>query len=214
MTSLRAPGLLLVLSTLTGCGSVVESTFIEITVEPSSTTTAPSVADWTSVEDELLAGVRADVRAAACRPLRVELPSGAEAAVDCVVGSDLVNRVGFYRFVSLEPLMAVYETQIAEQGVPLSTPAIGELPDDCWRGAEWDSFYAPAGDATGGQNRVGCFVDEDGFANLRYIWGRSDLYLEVLGANADIAALQAWAWYNADGTEPVLGGPGVWQPPT
>jgi len=88
----------------------------------------------------------------------------------------------------------------------------GEPLHDCWRGYASESFYWPTGSTDGGMNRAGCFINELGFANLRYVWGRSMVYVGVLGNNGDIGALKAWSWYDEAGGEPLFGGPGVCEP--
>ena len=169
-----------------------------------------------AAEQQLLAGIRADLVAVGCRPLDSELPVAATAGVGCDVGSDLVEGARFYQFDSMDALMAVYESHLAQYGVPLATDEpedrIGQTPRDCWRGYASESNYWPAGGGFG-MNREGCFINEDGFANLSYVWGDPLVFVEVLGNNPDIAALKAWSWYDEAGDEPASGGPGLWQPP-
>lgn len=184
---------------------------------PSTSATDPvaSSRPWTAAELQLLAGVREDVLATGCRAVEEDdLPTGATAGVGCDIRSELVDGVGFYQFDSLDALMAVYEARLAEYDIPLATDVadIGQPPRDCWRGYESESLYWPGGDAELGMNREGCFVNELGFANLRYVWGGPLVYVGVLGNGGDIAALKAWSWYDEDGDEPVPGGPGIWQP--
>ena len=199
--------------------STPEATATPSQVAPSPTEVPADSPAWTAAEHQLLAGIRADVLASGCRPVREELPAGATAGVGCDIGSELVEGVGFYQFADLEALMAAYQARLAQYGVVLMPddfrfPGPGEPFLDCWRGYASESFFYPDGSVAGGRNREGCFVNEYGFANLRMVWGRSLVYIGVLGNNGDIAALKAWAYYAADGSLPTFGGPGVWQPST
>lgn len=182
---------------------------------PVVTDSAVSPRTRSAAEQQLLAGIRADLVAVGCRPLDGELPVAATAGVGCDVGSDLVERARFYQFDSMDALMAVYESHFAQYGVPLATdaPDIRQPPRDCWRDYASESLYWPTGDELGGMNREGCFINEDGFANLRYVWGSPLVFVEVLGNSGDIPALKAWSWYDEAGDEPASGGPGLWQPP-
>jgi hypothetical protein len=165
-------------------------------------------------EGALLAGIRADVRATDCQQIQGDLPPGLAEVVFCEVGSELVDSVTFARYWTPDDLLDFYETRLAQFGIPLATEVgpSGQLPEDCWRGHPSESLYSPAG--TGSEtNREGCFVDENGHATQLYALGAPLVLLTVEGRAADIAALKAWSWYDAEGGEPALGGPGVWQPP-
>lgn len=132
------------------------------------------------------------------------------------IGSELADGVGFYRFPDLPSLMTVYQGRMSQYGIPLATdvPMPHEEPRDCWRGHESESFFWPNGE--GPQvNRAGCFINEFGYANLRFVWGGPLVYIGVLGNGSDIAELFAWAMRGpAEFTnEPDAGAPGIWQPP-
>jgi hypothetical protein len=162
----------------------------------------------------LVTGIRADVLDTDCEQVQGDLPAGLMEVVVCSIGSELVDEVTFARYASLGDLMTFYESRLAEYGIQLATdlPPPGELPEDCWRGHPSESFYAPAGE---GQltNREGCFIDEAGKANQLHVWARPLVLITVEGNTDDIASLKEWSWYDAEGEEPALGGPGIWQPP-
>jgi hypothetical protein len=165
-------------------------------------------------EGDLLAGIRADVRATDCQQIQGDLPPGLVEVVFCEVASELVDSVTFARYSTPDDLLDFYEARLAEFGIRLATDVgpSGQTPEDCWRGHPSESFYSPAGGSSD-TNREGCFVDEDGDARQLYVWGAPLVLITVEGRTADIAALKAWSWYDAEGGEPALGGPGVWQPP-
>ena len=163
--------------------------------EPSPPSAAtPSPITWTDDEEWLLAGTRADVQRKKCQPVTDALPRDAIAGVECVVGSDLVDRVGFYAFADVASMMAVYQARMAQYGIPLATEVWPleptEEPRDCWRGYPSESFYWPNGEGTL-INRSGCFVNELGYANLRFVLTGPLVYVGVLGNGAAIAPLYA-----------------------
>lgn len=164
-----------------------------------------------AADSDLLARIRADVRATDCQQIQGDLPPGLVEVVVCDVGSQLVDNVTVARYSNLDALMAFYEARLAEFGIALATDVgpPGQTPEDCWRGHASESFYWPAG-AGPDMNREGCFVDQDRDANQLELWGGPLVLITVEGSTADIAELKAWTW---EGGEPALGGPGVWQPP-
>ena len=134
-----------------------------------------------------------------------------------MVGSDLVDRVGFYAFADVASMMAVYEARMAQYGIPLATEVWPleptEEPRDCWRGHPSESFYWPNGEGTV-VNRSGCFVNELGYANLRFVLTGPRVYVGVLGNGAAIAPLYAWAMDDPRGDDTAASGyPSIWQPP-
>jgi hypothetical protein len=149
-----------------------------------------------------------------CQQIQGDLPPGLVEVVVCSIDSELVHEVTFARYASLDDLMTFYEARLADFGIQLATdlPPPGELPDDCWRGYPSESFYAPAGEGDF-TNREACFLDEDGQATQLHVWGSELVLITAEGNTDDIASLKEWSWYDADGEEPALGGPGLWQPP-
>jgi hypothetical protein len=129
-----------------------------------------------------------------CIPRRTELPPRAIAGVECRPDSDLVARVGLYRFRSDEDAALTYLERMASYGVE---------PDSgyCHQGEPADEGSPLEGVPTvvfGGSRlsiyRTGCFHDENGTANYRLTcWGGA-VYVGVLGRTSDIAALADWVW--------------------
>jgi hypothetical protein len=173
--------------------------------EPSAT---PIV--WTAAERAILAGIRTDARVA-CTPVGANLPRGAVAGVECRPDTDLVARVGFYRFASEREMLTEYYARFAQYGVARDSwkLEIGSDGRDCWRGVPVEGSYLPGG-SEGIPNRSGCFLNEYEIANTRTLWVRHLIYIGVLGKNQDIARLYAWAW--GDDLDP-RGGPTLWLAP-
>ena len=72
-----------------------------------------------------------------------------------------------------------------------------------WRNDEGD-IYDPGvfnwENAALSPNRSGCFLDEDGAANIRATCGNA--YVGVLGTGSDLSDLYDWAWRYPAGYEP------------
>jgi hypothetical protein len=128
-------------------------------------------------EDRLVARLRADA-AVRCAPRRDRLPDRATAGIECRIASGLVERVGVYRFGSPDDAAAAYFARLASYGVK---PATGSCAD----GRVGDSSWSARG-------RSGCFVDENGNANVRATCGAT--YVGVLGRSEAISDLYAWTW--------------------
>ena len=150
----------------------------------------------------------------ACAPRRTDLPALAIAGVECKVGSSLVERVGAYRFRDARDAATTYLARLAAYHVAPTTGG-------CQAGTEGDAAWMP-GDRTSGAERVtidgsgpwvtgrsGCFLDENGTANVRLTCGST--YLGVLGSAADLAALYHWAWSAPGGTPRAGDPPGICQ---
>lgn len=149
------------------------------------------------LEQDLVFGLRADAQVD-CAPRRSDLPPRAIAGVECRVGSDLVDRVGIYAFSSQADALLAYRVRLESVGVALRS-------GDCFAGKSGDFAWVP-GDGLKAYGdlpyRLGCYRDENGNANIRLTcWGgdRGGVYIGVLGAKADIAALHDWAWRSAEG---------------
>jgi len=164
-------------------------------------------------EAALLAELRPDA-AVDCAPRRTSLPALAVAGIECRVGTALVSRVGAYRFRDANDAATTYLDRLASYAVE---PATG----DCLAGASGDAAWKPGDGATGtaassiqfgdtgpwSVGRSGCFLDENGVANVRATCGST--YIGVVGRNEDLAALQRWVWASPSG--PVAAGepPGI-----
>jgi hypothetical protein len=156
----------------------------------------------------LLTGLRDDVAPRRCTDDPERLPPGAVAGIECTLAAPPAARVGVYLFRDLDSLRAAYLAKLADYGVVRSGV---QLPADqgCAEGVPSDRGYLSS--ATGGlPGRVGCFTNEQGYANIRVIWTESLVYVGVLGADGDIARLFEWSWQGRSPSDPGLA---VWQPP-
>jgi hypothetical protein len=164
----------------------------------------PSVpAGFSPVEAELLASLREDAQVN-CAPRTEGLPQNATDGIECALGTDLVERVGVYRFDTPEAAAAAYIARLAGYGVSLRS-------GDCQNGTAGDSAWTPGdGPTEGGDlpHRLGCFLDENGTANVRLTCdaypsalGGGARYIGVLGSGSDLAALTAWAQQYPEGAE-------------
>lgn len=167
-------------------------------------------AGFSPVQAELFAALREDARVN-CVPRTADLPQNATDAIECTLGSDLVERVGIYRFDTPEAAAGAYIARMASYGVALRS-------GDCAGGTAGDTAWAPGdGDAGDIPYRIGCFLDENGTANVRLTCdaypstlGGGGRYIGVLGAARDLAALTAWAQQYPGGAEvPVPTHPGL-----
>jgi hypothetical protein len=153
--------------------------------------------DKTDAEAALYGGVGKDV-GFDCAPRRANLPPGAVAGVDCTVNAATAVRVGIYGFPDAEAALTTYYARLASDGVKPGTGdcAAGKAGDAIWKDGE--------GRAVG---RIGCFLDENGTANLRVVCGST--YVGVLGRNGDLKRMYPWVWTFGDpatdpGGEPPL----------
>ena len=160
-------------------------------------------ATFTAVEASLVSALRTDA-AIGCAPRRVDLPKRALAGVECRVNGAVVTRVGAYHFGDARDAATTYLERLASSDVK---PAAGDCPggksgDAAWmagdRKAGKDSDRVYVGD-TGPWvvGRIGCFLDENGTANVRLTCGTT--YVGILGRDADLADLDRFALASATG---------------
>jgi len=168
---------------------------------------------YSADEAALLAELRPDA-AVNCAPRRTSLPALAIAGIECRLGTALVSRVGAYRFRDAADAATTYLERLASYAVELGT-------GDCLAGSSGDAAWKPGDGAAGTDasaiqfretgpwsvGRSGCFLDENGVANVRVTCGST--YIGVLGRNEDLAAVQRWVWASPNG--PVAAGepPGI-----
>lgn len=164
----------------------------------------------TAYERELMGFLREDARIG-CAPRRSDLPSGATAAVECRVGSALVNRVAVYGFItgndvedadqaSLDRAAFAYLDRMDRQGVlGASGDCVAGTPQDVsWMGPEADRDGSNAfiqveyAGRPYSVDRYGCFVNEQGVANFRATCGEG-AYIGVLGRTPRLDQLTTWA---------------------
>jgi hypothetical protein len=141
----------------------------------------PAAPTFAPAEAALAAALRDDA-AVACAPRRHDLPKNAVAGVECRVGSGLVARVGAYGFGDVSDATTAYLERMASYGVASSS-------GDCGGGHAGDAPWSPNG-------RSGCFLDENGSANVRVTCGSTAV--GVLGRGGAIADLYRWTWKPAD----------------
>jgi hypothetical protein len=181
-------------------------------VEDSALASA-AASPYTAVEADLLAAIRSDA-AVRCAPRRKDLPVRATAAVECRLNTDPVGRFGVYGFRDARDATLTYFERLASYDVD---PASG----DCSAGTSGDAPWMP-GDGTAGSaadrvafggsdrwvvGRSGCFLDEDGTANVRLTCGPT--YIGVVGRDGNLAALHDWAWRSQAGQVPAGEPPGL-----
>ena len=159
----------------------------------------------TPEEAALVGRLRADA-AVDCAPRRTGLPDGALAGIECRPNDPLIGRVGIYRLPSANEATDTYVTRMTTAGVDM-------MKGDCGRDIPGDSAWTP-GDGEGNwsdpgvynwenyplsPNRIGCYRDVNGVANVRVTCG--DTYVGILGAAKDLSDLNDWAWRYPDGYE-------------
>jgi hypothetical protein len=172
--------------------------------------TPSSAPTFTAAERRLVDALRIDARTG-CAPRRTDLPDHATAGVECRVGTALVDRVGIYGFntqLDADPALAAYLDRLAANNVaPRSGDCKAGTPGD----RSWPEYLPDtADDGSDGYSalRSGCFLDENGIANVR-LTCYGTYYVGILGKNADIAGLYAWAWRIAAGESTHRDPPGI-----
>lgn len=167
-------------------------------------------APMTSTEQVLFDALRRDARVG-CQARRRELPAGATVAIECAIESDLVSRVGVYRFPTRRDATTAYFERLASYDV---APATG----DCRVGVPGDRpWSAPDGTTTDGLDkpvggpwslgRTGCFLDQNEAANTRITCGRA--YIGVVGRTRSILDLYRWTWAPSNVSSDGAGRPGI-----
>jgi hypothetical protein len=156
-------------------------------------------------ERKLVATLRPDV-AVNCVPRRADLPEGALRAVECFPEDPLVARVGVYEFETGNEAAYAYMTRMASSGVDVNSGNCnrdkpGEEP---WTPGDGEADYDDPGvfnweNSALSPERIGCFLNEDGVANVRATCGYS--YIGVLGTGRDLSDLTDWTWKYPKGTE-------------
>jgi hypothetical protein len=208
-TWLRLPAAAVITTALAACGSAApppSSTdaasagvpTARATVGSSTSPTSPptaasanptkgTLADWSTDELYLAAGIPDEIRDA-CEPTRPAELADAAAQLTCHPDEALVSSMGYYLFREDGDARKVYAERLAEYDVELNSLAGS---NDCENGTPSESAELPAADDVSAP-RMGCFVNEFGVANLRLLTPPS-VYIGVLGTSGDIAALDDWA---------------------
>ena len=168
---------------------------------------------FTAAEAALMSALRTDA-AVGCAPRRAKLPPRATAGVECRVNGAVVTRVGAYRFTDARDAATTYLERLAAYDVK---PATGDCPGGKRGDAAWMAGDGKAGKdsdrvhvgATGPWvvGRIGCFLDENGTANVRLTCGTT--YVGILGRDADMADLDRFALATATGPTTAGQMPGI-----
>jgi hypothetical protein len=189
------------LPTATTTAHAPSPTVLETAVPPSGTPSDGEI-------EYLLNGLRDDIALNDCTDAPERLPARAVVGIECKISSPTAAKVGVYLFRDSNSLVATYLDRLAQYGAV--TSGVQPAADSgCAEGAASDRSYQSS--ATGGlPGRVGCFLNEQRYANIRVIWPESLVYVGVLGNNDDIAGLFEWSW---QGRSPSGPGLAVWEPP-
>jgi hypothetical protein len=135
-----------------------------------------------------------------CRPVRVDLPEGAIAGIECAADDPAVARLGFYRFPDEATMLAAYFARMASEGIETDS---GSCVD-----GEGEGSYIPYEGVS--PDRAGCFINDEGYANYRATRSGSNVYIGILGTSDDMAALADFAWV---GSQDTPGNPTLWGEP-
>ena len=173
-------------------GRVVESIFIG--------GGTPSLFSPEAIE-RLLGAVRADI-AKTCEPRRTQNPAGTIAALQCQPNAPEVRDMAYYLMES-DHAWKVYRRRMQDNEVKNGTGnracAFNKPSQMAWVG--------------GGIVNAGCYRDDNGRANLRFVNTLADcrqltagatqvkspsIYIAVLGPDRDIASLWGWAASSTD----------------
>jgi hypothetical protein len=165
-------------------------------VTPPPATPAPAVP--TAEEQYLMDGVRRGGQD--CRPVRVDLPTGAVAGIECTADHPAVARLGFYLFADEATMLDAYFERMASEGI---TRESGGCID-----GEGEGSYVPFEGVS--PYRDGCFINAEGYANYRATLPGANVYVGILGRSDDMAALADFAWV---GNQDTPGNPTLWSEP-
>jgi hypothetical protein len=165
-------------------------------------TPTPTIVEIAPTAEELLSGVRRDLRGT-CTPLSDDLPPAALAAIECKPRSDVVRRVTLYLFGGQQDLLDAYRTRLAANGVTPYTNG-----GRCEADTASEGGYVP-GDGHPGitvVERGGCYLDGSGKAHFAATLPPFVL-IEVDGRVGDMPAVERWAWR---GNQDQPGSPTIW----
>lgn len=132
-----------------------------------------------------------------CVPVRGNLPRGALAGIECAADDPDVAQVGFYLFANEATMLDIYFARMEDEGFALDSGGCAD--------GEGESAYIP--DEGVSPSRYGCFVNEQGYANLRMTLPGANVYVGILGNSDDTAALSDFAWL---GNQDTPGNPTLW----
>ena len=155
-----------------------------------------------------------------CAPRRTDLPTGAFAGVECRPSAGPAERVGIYGLDDEREAALVYLERMTQAGVRLgdSNSCVDGGFDTLWVLGEDDLLVEESESAVEYQgalydvHRWGCFINEDGVANIRVLCG-GGLYVGVLGRSGDMDALLEWTQESPDGSGDTSIDVDGWHPP-
>jgi hypothetical protein len=164
------------------------------TPKPTPRPTAPS---FSRAERYLIEGIMRGE--SDCSPMRSGLPARAIAGIDCDLVGSPAARMGYYLFKNEADMLNAYLARMDAEGIALESGG-------CLDG-EGEGAYIPwAGDDIA-PYRQGCFVNDEGYGNLRLTLPGAHVYVGLLGRSANMRSLDDWAWF---GNEDVPGTPTLW----
>ncbi len=134
----------------------------------------------------LLAGVPDEFRGS-CAPKTSDLPADTLAAIECPIADGPADLVGYYLMADAD---AYYFQRVAQEGLELDSG--GCRPDRNPPGVPGEAVEMPGSQAVF-EVRLACFVNDQGYANLRIVDRARDVYIGVLGNGSDITDLVHWS---------------------
>jgi hypothetical protein len=160
----------------------------------------------TPEEEALMGALRIDV-AVNCAPRRADLPEGSVRGIECRPDDPAVARVGIYWFAAPNDAAYAYMTRMASSGVDVNAGDCNrDIPgESAWTPGDHEGSFEDPGvfnweNAVLSPDRIGCFSDENGSANVRLTCGNA--YIGVLGTGTDLSDLHDWTWLYPEGYEP------------
>jgi hypothetical protein len=138
-----------------------------------------------------------------CSPVRGgRLPGDAIAGIDCDLVGSPVARAGYYLFATEDDMLNAYFARLSAEHLEI------EGGDGCDE-REGDNAYVPWDEADGlGPYRQACFVNDQGYGNLRVTLPGAHVYVGLLGRTAAMAPLRTWAFFGNTDTPSF---PTLWQ---
>ena len=168
------------------------------TVQPTARPTEPS---FSRAERYLVDGIMRGE--GDCSPVRgTGLPGDAIAGIECDLIGSPVARVGYYLFRNDADMLDAYFARMRAEGLGI------ESGDGCLD-REGDNAYVPWDEADGmGPYREGCFVNDEGYGNVRLTLPGAHVYVGLLGRTSAMGTLSDWAFF---GSRDTPGQPTLWQ---
>lgn len=158
-------------------------------------------------EEEALMGALRIEAAVNCVARRADLPDGALRGIECRPDDSLVARVGVYAFRTEVGAAHAFMTRMAAAGVDVNAgDCDNDIPGErAWMTGDHEGEITDPGvfnweNSVLAPGRIGCFLDENGTANVRVTCG--EYYIGILGDRADLSDLHDWAWRFPAGYEP------------